>query len=59
MKTIIAYLHGDEMKTAVSYLRGDEMKTIMAYLICFTSVAAVLVTLMFVIAYIDTFNYFV
>ncbi len=58
MKTIIAYLHRDEMKTAVSYLRRDEMKTIMAYLICFASVVALLVTVMFVISYIDTFSYF-
>ena len=70
MKTIIAYLRGDEiktfvsylreleMKTVVSYLRGDEMKTIMAYLILFASVVMVLVTIMFVISYIDTFSYF-
>ncbi len=70
MKTIIAYLKGDElkrivsylrefeMKTIVSYLRKDETKTIMAYLICFASVVAVLVTIMFVISYIDTYSYF-
>jgi hypothetical protein len=71
MKTIIAYLKGDEiktivsnlrefeMKTIVSYLREDKTKTILAHLILFASFVAVFVTLMFVIAYIDPFNYFV
>ena len=59
MKTITVYLKGDEMKTIISYLRGDETKTIIAYLICFASVVAIFMTLMFVIAYIDTIKYFV